>query len=179
MEQINYLKESFIIKYNKEFVKMSFEPYSLQKPGHLDWILKHVVDYPYFLNNKYTLLIESNEIIGWGDINPIIKKEKIIEKASFLLFHLASGHVFLEANKRISLFILITFIRLNGFDVKDSRFLLDHLFLKINSKKPSTDILFNLVINLAGCEEKNGKKENVIKFNNPKDIKHIVAELVI
>lgn len=179
MEKIKYVKLDFVEQYNKEFVTLSHEDYCVQKEGHLDWVLSQVIEFPYLIENIPKLVEETKSVIEYEEVAPEGKRKLIVQKASFLLFHLAAGHIFIEANKRISLFIFVTFLRLNGFDVKDGDSLLDNLFNKITSRKPSADVLFKLVIALAGCEEINGKKENCVIYKNPEDIIYIIQDLVV
>lgn len=179
MEKLNYVKLGFVERYDKEFVSLSHEDYCVQKEGHLDWILNGVIYYPYSLENKPKLVEDSENVSSYEDYSELNKRELVIRKASFLLFHLAAGHIFIEANKRISVFVFVTFLRLNGFDAKESDSLMDGLFKRIILAKTSSDILFNLVIQLAGCEDIGGKKTNCVKYKNPEDIIDIIEGLVI
>jgi len=66
---------------------------NLRNRGSLEWVLE-AIQYPLFENQIYP---------------------SIIEKAAILSWTINEGHVFHDGNKRTSVFIMLQFLRINGY----------------------------------------------------------------
>ena len=98
-----------IIQANRVLISISetdvfFEPDNLLFPEKLDWVLCAIQN-PIFGINMYPTIIDKAAILSWTINN---------------------GHVFYNANKRTSTFILIQYLHANGYElIADNQELID------------------------------------------------------
>jgi death-on-curing family protein len=74
--------------------------------------------------------------------NPSVKtiKGRIVKKASYLMFRLASGQHFHEGNKRTAIVATATFLAANGFVMPQGNPAIERLLDKIAIGSPDVDI---------------------------------------
>lgn len=88
------------------------EPENLLNPGSLDWVLETIQAPSFFGIDRYP---------------------RLSDKAALLAWIIIDGHVFVDGNKRTGISALITFARVNGYNVRATLDDIERIAIEIGS----------------------------------------------